>query len=374
MPTDSGITRIDDHAAQAVALLPTSHTRTRWTRLLQGLLGADTSSALQELESVFWDLLTLRRLATATGLQLDGLGELLGLTRDGLDDDDYREALGLAASSNVSAGSVEQIISAADSLTTIASAQLHEVFPHEAVLYLHGSALTVALRRLLRVMAREAVRLDLVSSGGSRPFVFGPDGGSHGIVSISGTTVTVLSDVTDRYSVGDRVRVIGLASELVELDNATVVSVGLVVTNTQIVLTKSYTGSAPSGTNPLILENMDHGLQDADGFGGEDAYAIAAVNPATRTVSVGGTDATSEWTAGQRLEIVGSTGNDGAYSVVSATWDAIYTRIVVGEALPSAVADGQLHHLSPALATAMNEDLTEGDDSPHGELADAFEE
>lgn len=483
-PVDSGITQIQDHADQAVALLPTAHTRTRWTALMRALLGrrgawadeltlyvvaADSTSptmpafactatqltevfgaggaatvvagrtllqaapsdalgdvtlylydgaavaldlsadavramfpthelyelpddltdaqtiavveaglghapsGLQELEGILWQTLLLTRLSLAYGNQLDALGDVLGLTRNGLADADYRDALAFQAALNASTGTVEEIIGAAASLDDVVEAQLLECFPATMTLYLHGTALTEGLRASLRGMAREAIDLCIVSAGGENPAVFGPEIGRHEVVSISGAAVTVLGDVTALFSAGDRVRLYAVASDTVAMDNATVYSVAPSGANTLVTLTETYGGAAVSATNPVILETMT-GPQDPDGDGCEDAYEITGITQATKTITVSG-DCESEWTEGQRLQIIGSTGNDEYYSVVSATCTSPLagTEIVVGEALPDATGDGQLIHASPERAYSQRATLAEdGEDSPHGELAEYF--
>jgi hypothetical protein len=65
-------------------------------------------------------------------------------------------------------------------------------------------------------------------------------------------------------------------------------------------------------------------------------YHITALNQGTKTCTVNG-DASA---LGGSIAVVGSTGNNGTYTVVSATAGEGDTAIVVAEAIPSAVADG----------------------------------
>jgi hypothetical protein len=48
--------------------------------------------------------------------------------------------------------------------------------------------------------------------------------------------------------------------------------------------------------------------------------------------------------AGDKISIVGSTGNDGFYTVVDATFATGKTTVEVSEAIPNATADGDLFH------------------------------
>lgn len=71
-------------------------------------------------------------------------------------------------------------------------------------------------------------------------------------------------------------------------------------------------------------------------------FEVAGVNQGTRTLTVAG-DVTAEVPSGSLIDMDGSTGNDGEYTVESATFDTDHTDIVVEEALPNATADGYLY-------------------------------
>ena len=63
----------------------------------------------QALDTAAADLLALTSLAGSVGSQLDGLGQIIGLERAGLDDDQYRALLNAQIRINISGGTVEQI-------------------------------------------------------------------------------------------------------------------------------------------------------------------------------------------------------------------------------------------------------------------------
>jgi hypothetical protein len=71
------------------------------------------------------------------------------------------------------------------------------------------------------------------------------------------------------------------------------------------------------------------------------SYAISGVTTGTKTFNVAA-DLSAILSAGSKIRITGSTGNDGTYTVVSATFGAS-TAIVVVEAIPNATADGLIH-------------------------------
>ena len=57
-----------------------------------------------------------------------------------------------------------------------------------------------------------------------------------------------------------------------------------------------------------------------------------------------GTDLTDKFVAGITFAVNGSTGNDGTYTVTSSSLDTGNTKIVVDEAIPSAVVDGSINY------------------------------
>lgn len=73
---------------------------------------------LQQLEDVKWQLKTERWLSTSVGVQLDEIGEILGLPREiGESDEDYRERLQFQIFINISSGTPEEIMAVLKFLT-----------------------------------------------------------------------------------------------------------------------------------------------------------------------------------------------------------------------------------------------------------------
>ncbi len=56
------------------------------------------------------------------------------------------------------------------------------------------------------------------------------------------------------------------------------------------------------------------------------------------------TDATGHFLAGDSIEVTGSTGNDGIYTVVSSSFATGKTAVIVEEAIPDSTADGDILH------------------------------
>lgn len=67
---------------------------------------------IQELENTFYDLYTLRYIDTAFGYQLDRLGDIVGIARYGLNDEDYRNRIYAQIILNASNGQPELFIQA----------------------------------------------------------------------------------------------------------------------------------------------------------------------------------------------------------------------------------------------------------------------
>lgn len=87
----------------------------------------------QELEDVNYQLLTLRWLSTAQGVQLDEIGVILGLPRNpGESDSDYRERLQFQIFINTSSGTPEQVI---ETLKFLTDASYIDYYERNAAFY-----------------------------------------------------------------------------------------------------------------------------------------------------------------------------------------------------------------------------------------------
>lgn len=84
------------------------------------------------------DALTLMSLDGAVGVQLDGLGVIIGAERQGLDDDEYRTLLRAQINVNKSGGTIPQLIEIARQATnttlTQQAIELTESFPADFVI------------------------------------------------------------------------------------------------------------------------------------------------------------------------------------------------------------------------------------------------
>ena len=72
-------------------------------------------------------------------------------------------------------------------------------------------------------------------------------------------------------------------------------------------------------------------------------FTIIGVNQGTKMFTVA-ENVSSKWGVGNnKMGVIGSTGNDGVYTVVSATYDTDHTDIVVSESIPDTTVDGTLY-------------------------------
>jgi len=93
---------------------------------------------LQEFENVLIEVLRDRWIDTAQGVQLDGLGKILGVERQGMTDDQYRDALRLQIGINTSTGIASVIIDIVGIITQSTLVEMSEYFPACIDIYVNG--------------------------------------------------------------------------------------------------------------------------------------------------------------------------------------------------------------------------------------------
>jgi hypothetical protein len=104
----------------------------------------------------------------------------------------------------------------------------------------------------------------------------------------------------------------------------------------------------PDDNDTLLLESFGK----VEGIKVND-FAIQDVDQATDYFEIGTSqiqDGSPIFTAGLLFQVRGSTGNDGTYTVASATWTGTATRVFVDEEIPSATADGYIAYTMDDLA------------------------
>lgn len=124
-------TPIPNHVAQALDRLITEYKNaTNFRNLITALVGP-----IQDIEDMWTDMNTLRYLPSATGIQLDHIGSIVGLPRPaGMSDAQYILELYGQIKINTSDGQPEQAIQAFQLFTSAALILLDEDFPGEVLL------------------------------------------------------------------------------------------------------------------------------------------------------------------------------------------------------------------------------------------------
>lgn len=87
------------------------------------------AAEIQEFETAAFQVLTERWLDTAVGVQLDGLGQIIGRERAGSDDDTYRLLLRAQILLNLSSGTVPQILAIIEKIIPGFLLELVQHFP-----------------------------------------------------------------------------------------------------------------------------------------------------------------------------------------------------------------------------------------------------
>jgi len=133
---------------------------------------------LQNLEIVFGDLLTQRRLDVATGDQLDGLGDIVGIERRGLLDNAYRQIIRFQIGINFSNGEAETLIDLTKFVTNATIVNLTPSYPAGVNILTNGTDINPATVQILEESAAAGVKIALTSTFGSvTPFAFSEEPG-----------------------------------------------------------------------------------------------------------------------------------------------------------------------------------------------------
>lgn len=152
---------------------------------IRAVLGS-WAEQIQELETIFWYLLTRRGLSDAEGVWLDVLGDVVGEPRQDRTDAGYRAAIRVRILVNRSNGKLPELIAiAGQMLGTGADVQVTEHAPASIMVRVHsdlGDVLPADLIRMLRQAKAGGVRLDLVyPTEAARTFTWGSTPTSAGL-------------------------------------------------------------------------------------------------------------------------------------------------------------------------------------------------
>lgn len=136
----------------------------------------------QEIQTQLTNLQNNRSLKTAQGVQLDGLGQIIGLARiPGQDDADYREALIFQSYANTYSGTPENVIAAAQFFTDANKIWYVDLFPAAYELISDGvedsyPANPSTIVSAIQTISPAGVEFSaLIATYNTNPFVFSSD-------------------------------------------------------------------------------------------------------------------------------------------------------------------------------------------------------
>jgi len=179
VPADPGLEHATDHVERAIgALISYFRNKPRITKLVEIL-----TRPFQELEDVFWALYVDRRLANATGVNLDVIGRILLEKRNGLEDEEYRPVLRAKARVLFSKGTGPNLIAVAKLFLESENFVYMEQYPaavRMTITDLAASGRVRLLARLLRKAKSAGVRLDVIDATGGNRFHYGTEGTGAG--------------------------------------------------------------------------------------------------------------------------------------------------------------------------------------------------
>lgn len=143
------------------------------SRLLEQYKGKPVISAIltavarqiQGAEDAAWDVWLRTQMATATGAQLDEVGDIVGQAREGRDDDTYRVWIAARIRLNSSSGTIGEIIDVFMPLLPGATLSIREWFPAAFSLTVSDMVFTPALASQFTELLRAA------KAGGVRAFL-----------------------------------------------------------------------------------------------------------------------------------------------------------------------------------------------------------
>lgn len=129
------VTEITNHVQQALArLLQQYQGQPRITALMTALV-----NQIQAIENAFYPLDAGRQLANAQGMQLDNLGTIVGIARNGLSDAEYLIFILGTIAENNSTGTDASITAIVKQLFAVSAGIILELFPAEVAIQIPNS-------------------------------------------------------------------------------------------------------------------------------------------------------------------------------------------------------------------------------------------
>ena len=189
---------------EAVSLLASQYNKPNLLAVVQALCGEDYNPIQTTLEGTLAAIeavIASRELATAAGAQLDGIGQIVGLTRpDGATDETYRALIYVQISILRSSGTYEQVYEATALLSTplggtTPKIEIVEMFPCSLyiVIYQSVAAINSSIDAALQSASAAPVNISVVTTDGNQtPFRFGGII-SSGLLTLNGLPLIVNS-------------------------------------------------------------------------------------------------------------------------------------------------------------------------------------
>jgi len=132
-------TTLFDHESLAIARLVEQYKdKEKFTQFI-----GKCAAQFQDVEQVSFDIISSMVLDSATGVQLDGIGDIVGEARQGRTDDAYRVRIKARVRINTSAGRTEDLLSIYSLLIPDAQVVLNEYPPAGFILLVTGVAIPI---------------------------------------------------------------------------------------------------------------------------------------------------------------------------------------------------------------------------------------
>lgn len=160
--------KINNHVGQAEDRLLQQYKESRVFNIFLNAIVAQVQVIEDQCDLLYRE----RSLLTAYGYQLDGIGKLIGLSRNGRDDEDYRDALISQIEINVSGGEPESIINAIRKILSPKSIDYFDIYPAYYQLFVQTDENANNLASLVQSMTPAGVGKAIVTLGTDNdPFV-----------------------------------------------------------------------------------------------------------------------------------------------------------------------------------------------------------
>lgn len=132
----------------------------------KSMLDAYFGNQIQDLEDAMWTLFGRLDLGTVSGIQLDGIGAIVGEPRQGKGDAEYLVYITARIGVNTSEGDIETVLDIWEIITQCCTVQLIEVFPASIMLYmtdpLSSDAFAVIVLDLLQGVVGAGIKVDFI--------------------------------------------------------------------------------------------------------------------------------------------------------------------------------------------------------------------